>query len=125
MRKFEVAKGFEDKGVILPTRSTKGSAGYVYGYHCGSCSNSFYGNNPHCAFHTVYCNQIPPCKKEAGAGDLQGNGIHKLSAYFTNSRLLYACVNSSNSALKCSGYLLYALHISVYFRGIRCYEKQY
>lgn len=28
MRGFEVAKGFEDKGVILPTRSTKGSAGY-------------------------------------------------------------------------------------------------
>lgn len=28
MRKFAVAKGFEDKGVILPTRSTTGSAGY-------------------------------------------------------------------------------------------------
>lgn len=28
MRKFEVAKGFEDKGVILPTRATEGSAGY-------------------------------------------------------------------------------------------------
>ena len=28
MRRFAVAKGFEDKGVILPTRSTTGSAGY-------------------------------------------------------------------------------------------------
>ena len=28
MRKFEVVKGYEDKGIILPTRSTKYSAGY-------------------------------------------------------------------------------------------------
>ena len=28
MRKFEVAKGFENRGVILPTRATEGSAGY-------------------------------------------------------------------------------------------------
>ena len=28
MRKFEVAKGFEDKDIILPTRATEGSAGY-------------------------------------------------------------------------------------------------
>lgn len=30
MRGFEVCKGFEDKGVILPKRSTKGSAGYDF-----------------------------------------------------------------------------------------------
>lgn len=28
MRRFTVAKGFENKGVILPTRATGGSAGY-------------------------------------------------------------------------------------------------
>lgn len=28
MRKFEIAKGFEDKDIILPTRATEGSAGY-------------------------------------------------------------------------------------------------
>lgn len=28
MRKFEVAKGFENHGVVLPTRATEGSAGY-------------------------------------------------------------------------------------------------
>ena len=28
MRRFEIARGFEDRGVILPTRSTEGSAGY-------------------------------------------------------------------------------------------------
>lgn len=29
-RGFEVAKGFEDKGIILPERSTQGSAGYDF-----------------------------------------------------------------------------------------------
>lgn len=28
MRRFEVAKGFENKGIKLPTRATEGSAGY-------------------------------------------------------------------------------------------------
>ena len=28
MRKFEIAKGFEDKGVIIPQRKTAKSAGY-------------------------------------------------------------------------------------------------
>lgn len=28
VRGFEVAKGFEDKGINLPVRKTKGSAGY-------------------------------------------------------------------------------------------------
>ena len=28
MRRFEVAKGFDNQGVILPTRATNGSAGY-------------------------------------------------------------------------------------------------
>ena len=30
MREFKVAKGFEDKNVILPTRATKHSAGYDF-----------------------------------------------------------------------------------------------
>ena len=30
MRKFEIAKGFENAGVVLPTRTTKGSAGYDF-----------------------------------------------------------------------------------------------
>lgn len=30
MRKFEIAKGFEDKDIKLPKRSTKGSAGYDF-----------------------------------------------------------------------------------------------
>ena len=28
MRKFEIAKGFEDKGVVIPQRKTSKSAGY-------------------------------------------------------------------------------------------------
>ena len=28
MRKFEIAKGFEDRGVVLPQRKTAKSAGY-------------------------------------------------------------------------------------------------
>ena len=50
MREFKVAKGFEDKNVILPTRATKNSAGYDF--HIISDRDTFIHPQEAIKFHT-------------------------------------------------------------------------
>ena len=50
MREFKVAKGFEDKNVILPTRATKHSAGYDF--HILSDRDTFIHPQETIKFHT-------------------------------------------------------------------------
>lgn len=45
-------------------------------------------------------------------------GIHKFTAYFTDNRFIYACVDGGNCAFKLFGNLLYAGYLSIYFETL-------
>ncbi len=54
-------------------------------------------------------------KKKTGVRYLQSNGLHKFTAYFTDNRFIYACVDGGNCDFKLFGNLLYAGYLSIYF----------
>ena len=67
--------------------------------------------------------KLSACKKKTGVRYLQSNGLHKFTAYFTDNRFIYACVDGGNCDFKLFGNLLYAGYLSIYFRDFGCHEK--